>query len=110
MCENNHPHLKSWSIDHAKFLVVTMPTEIRFICESVIILKNWLKILLRLIHEGDLYSNIYGMYRECSTKKNEIQFLMTEWMDGPLMKQSFNFSFVIVIHIQRSKPESKEAC
>ena len=33
----------------------------RLIRESIIILKNWLKILLRLIREGDLYSNLYGV-------------------------------------------------
>ena len=54
------PHLKSRSIDRAKFSLVTRPTKVRLIRESIIILKNWLKILLRLIRKGDLNSNIYG--------------------------------------------------
>ena len=58
MYENNRPSSQvNW---RAKFSFVTRPTEMRLIRESIIILKNWLKILLRLIREGGLNSSIYG--------------------------------------------------
>ena len=69
MCENNRPHLKSRSIDRAKFSLVTIPTEMRLIRESVIILKNWLKILLRLIREGE-YIRYVPLYRFMTSLKN----------------------------------------
>ena len=47
-----------------------MPTEMRLRRESIIILKNWLKVLLRLIREGDFYSNIYGRYEMTTTYNN----------------------------------------
>ena len=59
------PLLKSRSIDSAKFSFETRPNKMRFMPELIIILKNWLNILLRLICEGNLYSNIYGM---CQTR------------------------------------------
>ena len=36
---------------------------VRLIHELLLILKNWLKILLRLIVECDLYPSIYGKYK-----------------------------------------------
>ena len=50
------PHL-NW---RAKFSFVTRPTEMRLIRESIIFLKNWVKILLRLIREGGFYPSLYG--------------------------------------------------
>ena len=60
LCENNRLSIVG-SIDRAKFSLVTRPTKMGLIRESIIILKNWLKILLQLIREGDLYSNIYDI-------------------------------------------------
>ena len=38
----------------------------RLIRESIIILKNWLEILLRLVREGAFYPSLYGIINSLS--------------------------------------------
>ena len=66
----------------------------RLIRESIIVLKNWLKILLRLIREGGLYPSLYGTNNNVMTYK----LAKSSTHTNNLQKVSLNFPHCLLLY------------